>query len=90
MLEDLTVALNEDRTNGANPDSLDSIVVYELLKNNSAIFSHGTQEDSQCARSPRTLEVNQITTQSDNLENAPLEQQDLGIPALASQLLLGP
>ena len=78
MLEALTVALNEDRTNGANPESLESIVVYELLQNNSAILSHNTQEDSQCTRSPRTLEANQITSRVNNFADAQLDQQVLG------------
>ena len=50
MLEDLPVVLNEDRTNGANPDSLEDVVIYELMKNKSAITPHIIQEDTQCTR----------------------------------------
>ena len=54
MLEDLTGVLNEDRTNGANLDSLERAIIYELMQNNSTII---TQEDTQFASSPMTFET---------------------------------
>ena len=90
MLEDLT---DEGRTNGANPDSLEEVINYELMKNKAAIMSNIVQEDTQCVTNPMVLQIHE-TSPSDTQPNAPkpnqYDKQKIRFPIPVSQPILGP
>ena len=77
MMEEITTATTEDRTNGIAPDSMDEAIIIKIMKttlqigqNEEAQFAAGldeaehTAESSNC-KQPNTPEINESTQRND-------------------------